>query len=118
MSDSQKVKEDIRKTNSLQTLLSLSIMGEMVQIKVEGFDGPVDTLLELIDNNQLDICALSLAEVTDQYWREIETREMDADTLSEFINIGSRLLYIKSCALLPGARQPAADLRGVRMSTR
>jgi segregation and condensation protein A len=87
-------------------------MGEMVEIKVEGFSGPVDTLLELIDNQQLDICALSLAEVTDQYWREIETREMDADTLSEFINIGSRLLYIKSCALLPGARQPAADLRG------
>jgi segregation and condensation protein A len=82
----------------------------MVQIEVTGFSGPVDTLLELIDNQQLDITALSLAEVADQYWREIETAEMDADTLSEFINIGSRLLYIKSCALLPGARQPAADL--------
>jgi segregation and condensation protein A len=85
-------------------------MGEMVQISVQGFSGPVDLLLELIDNQQLDITALSLAEVTDQYWREIETAELDADTLSEFINIGSRLLYIKSCALLPGARQPAADL--------
>lgn len=112
MSDTPKAKEDIQAPNSLQTLISLSIMGEMVQIKVEGFSGPVDTLLDLIDSQQLDICALSLAEVTDQYWREIETREMDADTLSEFINIGSRLLYIKSCALLPGARQPAADLRG------
>jgi segregation and condensation protein A len=112
MSHTSKVKEDIQTPNSLQTLISLSIMGEMVQIKVEGFSGPVDMLLELIDSQQLDVCALSLAEVTDQYWREIETREMDADTLSEFINIGSRLLYIKSCALLPGARQPAADLRG------
>ena len=112
MSEKPKVKEDIQSPSSLQTLISLSIMGEMVQIKVEGFSGPVDTLLELIDNQQLDICALSLADVTDQYWREIETREMDADTLSEFINLGSRLLYIKSCALLPGARQPAGDLRG------
>jgi len=85
-------------------------MGEMVQISVQGFSGPVDLLLDLIDNQQLDITALSLAEVTDQYWRELETAELDADTLSEFINIGSRLLYIKSCALLPGARQPAADL--------
>jgi len=85
-------------------------MGEMVEISVQGFSGPVNLLLELIDNQQLDITALSLAEVTDQYWREIETAELDADTLSEFINIGSRLLYIKSCALLPGARQPAADL--------
>jgi len=102
----------MQQPNSLQALVSLSIMGEMVQIKVEGFAGPFDTLLELIDNNQLDITVLSLAEVTDQYWREIETREMDADTLSEFINIGSRLLYIKSCAILPGARQPSADLHG------
>jgi len=112
MSRIPKVKEDIHEPNSLPGQFAIRIMGEMVEIKVEGFSGPVDTLLELIDNQQLDICALSLAEVTDQYWREIETREMDADTLSEFINIGSRLLYIKSCALLPGARQPAADLRG------
>ena len=118
MSDHANDKEATRQPNSLPAQFAISIMGEMVQIKVEGFDGPVDTLLDLIDNNQLDICALSLAEVTDQYWREIETREMDADTLSEFINIGSRLLYIKSCALLPGARQPAADLRGeIEMAT-
>jgi segregation and condensation protein A len=95
----------------LQTLVTLSIMGEMVEIKVDGFQGPVATLLELIESQQLDITALSLAEVTDQYWREIETREMDADTLAEFIGIGSRLLYIKSCAILPGARQPG-DLEG------
>lgn len=97
-------------TSSWQTLFALSIMGEMVEISVQGFSGPVDLLLELIDNQQLDITALSLAEVTDQYWREIETAEFDTDTLAEFINIGSRLLYIKSCALLPGARPPAADL--------
>jgi segregation and condensation protein A len=86
-------------------------MGEMVQVTVEGFSGPVDLLLELIDQNQLDVTALSLAEVTDQYWKEIEAGEMDPDVLAEFITIGSRLLYIKSCALLPGAREPAADLR-------
>lgn len=97
--------------SSWQKLFSLSIMGEMVQVTVEGFSGPVDLLLELIDQNQLDVTALSLAEVTDQYWKEIEAGEMEPDVLAEFITIGSRLLYIKSCALLPGAREPAADLR-------
>jgi segregation and condensation protein A len=97
--------------SSWQKLFALSIMGEMVQVTVEGFSGPVDLLLELIDQNQLDVTALSLAEVTDQYWKEIEAGEMEPDVLAEFINIGSRLLYIKSCALLPGAREPAADLR-------
>lgn len=97
--------------SSWQTQFALSIMDEMVEVSVEGFSGPVDLLLELIDQNQLDVTALSLAEVTDQYWREIESNKpMDPDVLAEFIGVGSRLLYIKSCALLPGARQPAADI--------
>jgi segregation and condensation protein A len=82
----------------------------MVQVQVEGYSGPVDLLLDLIEQQKLDITALSLAEVTDQYWREIEKGVMDPDALAEFINVGSRLLFIKSAALLPGARPPAADL--------
>lgn len=112
MTDTRKAKSHNQMPgSSWQKLFSLSIMGEMVQVTVEGFSGPVDLLLELIDQNQLDVTALSLAEVTDQYWKEIEAGEMDPDVLAEFITIGSRLLYIKSCALLPGAREPAADLR-------
>jgi segregation and condensation protein A len=85
-------------------------MGEMVQVQVEGYSGPVDLILDLIEQQKLDITTLSLAEVTDQYWREIEKGAMDPDALAEFINVGSRLLFIKSAALLPGARLPAADL--------
>jgi segregation and condensation protein A len=97
--------------SSWQKLFALSIMGEMVEVTVEGYSGPVDALLELIDQNQLDITALSLAEVTDQYWKSIESSELEPDVLAEFITLGSKLLYIKSCALLPGAREPAADLK-------
>ena len=101
----------LSRSSSPVTLL-LNIMSEMVQISVEGFDGPVDLLLDLIDRNQLDVTALSLAEVTDQYWQEIQNGEgIEPDVLAEFIGVGSKLLYIKSCALLPGARAPAGDLR-------
>jgi segregation and condensation protein A len=80
----------------------------MVQIKVEGFAGPVDLLLDLRDQQKLDITVLSLAEVTDQYWQEIDSAtEMDPDVLADFISVGSKLLFIKSCALLPGAPPPA-----------
>lgn len=96
----------------LHDLFGIDIMGEMVQIKVDGFDGPLDLLLELIDREQLNITALSIAEVSDQYWSEIESAQgIDADTLAEFINVGSKLLYIKSCALIPSAEPPTADLR-------
>jgi segregation and condensation protein A len=99
-------------SNFWRDLFGIDIMGEMVQIKVDGFDGPLDLLLELIDREQLNITALSIAEVADQYWREIDSaRGIDADALAEFINVGSKLLYIKSCALIPSAQPPSADLR-------
>ena len=78
-----------------------------MQIQVDGFSGPVDLLLDLIEQEQLDITALSIAEVTDKYWQEIDGNgALDPDTLADFINVGSRLLYIKSCALLPSAEPP------------
>src|SRR2546425_3789726 len=99
--------------SSSPSTLSLDIIDEMVQIKVEGFDGPLDLLLDLIEHEKLDITALSLAEITDQYWREIESpgalaqtgnRLLDPEALAEFIAIGSKLLYIKSAALVNGSR--------------
>ena len=97
--------------SSWQRVIALSIMGEMVQIQVHGFEGPIDLLLELIENRELDITALSLTEVADQYWRELENAgDLDPETLSDFINIGSKLIYLKSSALLPGAEPPPGDL--------
>ena len=106
----------IRKTpNQLSTshwsdTFAVDILGQMVQIAVEGFSGPIDLLLDLIDRKQLDITVLSLAEVTDQYWTEMESADLDPDALAEFLNVGSRLIYIKSCALLVAPEPKPADL--------
>jgi len=90
--------------------LFIDILGTMVQVQVDNFSGPIDLLLDLIERQQLDITELSLAQVTDQYWKEIESAdELGPDALAEFLNVGSKLLYIKSCALLV-ERPTAADL--------
>jgi len=53
----------------------------------------------------LDITAVSLAQVTDQYWTHLRSaEELDAEALAEFIAVGARLLYIKSRVLLPELR--------------
>lgn len=84
----------------------------MLQLKVDGFDGPLDLLLDLIEREQLDITALSLIQITDQYWEYVESaRSLEPDALADFIVVGSKLLYLKSCALLPSATPPRADLR-------
>ena len=85
---------------------------EGLQIKVDGFDGPLHLLLDLIERQQLDITTLSLVQITDQYWQHLESApQIEPDTLADFIVVGSKLLYLKSCALLPSASPPSADLR-------
>jgi segregation and condensation protein A len=66
------------------------------------YEGPLDLLLDLIERAELDITALSLASVTDQYLAYIHSLEqINADEISAFLVIAAKLLQIKSEALLP-----------------
>ena len=38
-----------------------------VTIKLEGFEGPLDLLLHLIEQAELDVCDVPIARITDQY---------------------------------------------------
>ncbi|HUT21497.1 MAG TPA: segregation/condensation protein A [Anaerolineae bacterium] len=80
------------------------------QVRLDVFSGPLDLLLHLIEQEQLDITAISLAKVTDQYLAYLEVvQERRADDLVEFVAIAARLLLIKSRALLP---QPPVEDEG------
>ncbi|NSW52005.1 MAG: segregation/condensation protein A [Anaerolineae bacterium] len=66
------------------------------------YQGPLDLLLDLIESAQLDITALALAQVTDQYIEYMNRMlEKDAGEVSAFLVIAAKLLHIKSIALLP-----------------
>ena len=66
------------------------------------FAGPLDLLLHLIDREELDITAISLAKVTEQYLAQIEQLKKNRmEQLIDFLVIGARLVLIKSRALLP-----------------
>jgi segregation and condensation protein A len=70
------------------------------------FEGPLDLLLQLIERAELDITRLALAQVTDQYLAHLHTLpEQAAEEVSAFLVIASKLIQIKSEALLP--RPPA-----------
>lgn len=72
------------------------------QIELPVFNGPLDLLLHLIERNELDITAISLARVTEQYLAQIEQMKQERiDELMDFLVIGARLVLIKSRALLP-----------------
>ncbi len=66
------------------------------------YEGPLDLLLNLIERAELDITAVSLANVTNQYLAYIESLEqVNADEISAFLLMAAKLLQIKSEALLP-----------------
>jgi segregation and condensation protein A len=76
--------------------------------RLSRFDGPLDLLLELINRRTLDITTISLAAVAEQYLDEVSRLgETDLERLAGYLVIASRLLLIKSQALLP--RPPTAD---------
>lgn len=74
----------------------------MYKIQIEQFEGPLDLLLELIEKEKLDITKVSLAQVTDDYIRFInQDNKVHTFELADFLLVASRLIYIKSKALLP-----------------
>ena len=77
----------------------------MYQVKVEKFEGPMELLLELIQKEKLEITELSLSGVTDQYLEYIKSNQnINLENLADFLSIASRLILIKSRALLPMLR--------------
>ncbi len=74
----------------------------MYRVALEVFEGPLDLLLHLIEREELDITAVSLAVIADQYLAYTSAlREVSAANLSDFLVVAAKLLVIKSRALLP-----------------
>lgn len=89
---------------------------EKLTYKLDAFEGPLDLLLYLIRKNKLHICDIPIAELLDQYMAQIHAaREQDMDVASEFLEMASRLVYMKTLSLLPRpeeADQLKAELSG------
>ncbi len=74
----------------------------MVQIKTAQFEGPLDLLLQLIEEQQLDISTVALANVTEQFLAFVKNiQNKNPLNLADFLVIAAKLLVIKSKALLP-----------------
>lgn len=85
-------------------------MNETYHLKILNFEGPLEKLLELIEEKKLEINQVSLALVTEDFLNYIQklSQELEKNLdeniylriLSDFIVIASRLIFIKSKYLL------------------
>lgn len=72
------------------------------RVTVDVFDGPLDLLLNLVREQQLDIATVPLARVADQYFAYIAAMEaVDVEIAAEYLVIAATLVFLKSKALLP-----------------
>lgn len=77
-------------------------------VQLKQFEGPLDLLLHLIEESELDVKDIFVSEITAQYLSYMnQVDELDMDTASEFLTMAATLLYIKSRQLLP--RPPKED---------
>ncbi len=83
------------------------------EIKLTAFEGPLDLLLHLISKAKIDIKDIFISEITEQYLAYIEDMPSDMDTASDFLQVAATLIYIKSRALVPRAKNEDLDEDGL-----
>lgn len=71
-------------------------------IKINEFEGPLDLLLHLVKESNIDINDININEITDQYLEYIRQQErLNIDVSSSYLVMAATLLEIKSKSLLP-----------------
>ncbi|MDH2444939.1 segregation/condensation protein A [Amnibacterium sp. CER49] len=80
------------------------------RVRVGGFDGPFDLLLDLLGRHELEVTELSLSQVTDEFLAHLGTlTDGDLDEASSFLVVGATLLDLKIAGLLPAGEVVDAE---------
>lgn len=80
------------------------------KITIDKFEGPFDLLLHLIKQSNIDICDISIVQITNQYLDYINKMDsMNLDVASEYLVMAAELIEIKSSILLPKPEKFESD---------
>lgn len=79
-------------------------------IKINDFEGPLDLLLHLVKESNIDIYDININEITEQYLDYIhKMEELNIDIASEYLVMAATLMEIKSKSLLPTEQEKEVD---------
>lgn len=74
--------------------------------ELQDFSGPLSLILMLLSKNKIEIRDIKISEILDQYLEYLDKMEqMDLEIASEFVQMASHLLYIKTKTLLAGEEE-------------
>ena len=85
---------------------------EKFSFRVADFDAPLDLILHLISKHKLNIVDIDITSLLDQYMDIIQSwQSSDLDLASEFLEMASRLVHMKTVSLLPRHEEESERLR-------
>lgn len=90
-------------------------------VNLDGFEGPLDVLLELARTQRVDIRKISLITLVDQYLEFIAAaRDRSLELAADYLVMAAWLTFLKSKLLIPtpddGAGEPTADEMAARLA--
>ncbi|HSQ61001.1 MAG TPA: segregation/condensation protein A [Acidobacteriota bacterium] len=73
-----------------------------IRVNLPAFEGPLDLLLHLIQQNEIEITDIPISKITKQYLDMLDLmRELDLEVAGEFLVMAATLMRIKARMLLP-----------------
>jgi segregation and condensation protein A len=77
-------------------------------VDLDGFEGPLDLLLELARRQRVDLSRISILALVDQYLLFVEAaRKLRLELAADYLVMAAWLAFLKSRLLLPAAAEPA-----------
>ena len=77
----------------------------MDYISIDNFEGPLDLLLHLVKESNIDIFDIKIEEITDKYLDYIRRgEELNINISSSYLVMAAELMYLKSKSLLPSVK--------------
>lgn len=88
-----------------------------LNVDVEGFEGPLDLLLELARRQKVDLAKISILALAEQYLEFIEeVRKLRIELAADYLVMAAWLAYLKSRLLLPDEKDEDGEMSGEEMA--
>ena len=87
------------------------------QVELDAYAGPLDLLLYLIKEAEVDVYDIPISKITDRYLEHLEEiRRIDLNRAGEFLVVASQLMEVKAKMLIPREQIDMDDVEDPRAS--
>lgn len=107
----------IAERNAWENVADRTASDPQLTVDVEGFEGPLDLLLELSRRQKVDLSKISILALAEQYLEFIEeVRKLRIELAADYLVMAAWLAFLKSKLLLPDDQAEEGELSGEEMA--